>query len=82
METRLERNKKRKTRGKIKKIKLFFILILFSFMLLGLRIVNENIVELQCLENPTIFKFDYKTRKLDLLGKTYLVDLKILKESD
>lgn len=82
METRLERNKKRKSRKRIKKLKLFFIFILFGFMVLGLTIVNENIVELQCLDNPTIFKFDFKTRKLDLLGKTYVVDLRILKESD
>lgn len=82
METRLERNKKKKNRKRIKKLKLFFILILFGFMVMGLTVVNENIVNLQCLDNPTIFKFDFETRKLDLLGKTYRVDLKILKESD
>lgn len=82
METRLERNKKLKGRKRIKKFKLIFIFILFGFMVLGLTVVNENIIELQCLDNPTIFNFDYKTRKLDLLGKTYLIDLKILKEID
>lgn len=82
METRLERNKKLRGRKRIKKLKLFFIFILFVCMVVGLTVVNENIVALQCLDNPTIFKFDYKTRKLELLGKTYLVDLKILKESD
>lgn len=82
METRLERNKKRKSRKRVNKFKLFFIFVLFGFMVLGLTVVNENIVDLQCLENPTILKFDFKTRKLDLLGKTYVVDLKILKETD
>lgn len=81
METRLEKNKKKKKHKRIRKVKGIFILILFGCMLLGLTIVNQNIVELQCLENPTILRFDFKTRKLDLLGKTYVVDLKILKES-
>ena len=82
METRLARNVKNKNRKRIKKLKLFFIFILFGFMVLGLIVVNENIVNLQCLDNPTIFKFNFETRKLDVLGKTYRIDLKILKESD
>lgn len=82
METRLEINKRRKKRKRIKRLKIFLILILIGFMVQGLMIVNQNIIELKGLDNPTILNFDFKTMKLEAFGKTYIVDLKILKESD
>lgn len=82
METRLEKRKKRRKLRRIRKAKILFILILFGFTLFGLNMVNQNIVRLECLENPTMFKMDFKTGEIDLFGKTYIVDLKILKEID
>lgn len=81
METRLDRNKKMKKRKRIKKMKFIFVLILFGFMVQGLMIVNQNIIDLKCIENPTILDFDFNTKELNLFGKAYILDFKILKES-
>lgn len=81
METRLERNKRVKRSRRGKKVKRFFILILFSMLVFGVIKVNQNIVELNCLENSTLFGFDLKSRELDLFGKTYVIDLSIFKEN-
>lgn len=79
METRLERNKRLKKQRLIKRMKGFYILVLFLLLILGLEIVNQNIIELDCLENPSIFRFDISTKKLDLLGKSYIIDLSFMK---
>ena len=80
METRLERSKKEKKRKRIRKFKIVIVLIFFIFMVFGLTIVNEYIVELGYLNNSNMIGFDLRTKKLNLLGKTYKIDLKILKE--
>lgn len=44
--------------------------------------VNRSITYLGYLENPTMFSLNIKERKLELFGKSYFIDLKILKEID
>lgn len=80
METRLERNRRLKKQRRIKRVKRAYILILFLILILGLEIVNQNIIELDCLDNPNIFRFDIDTKKLDFFGKSYIIDLSILKK--
>ena len=62
-----------------KSITIAFILSILYF---GIKIVNENIAYLDYLENPTIFKLSIGERKMDLFGKSYIIDLKILKKDD
>lgn len=78
----MERKKKIKNQKRINKLKFFLVLILVGFMVQGLMIVNQNIIDLKDLENATIFQFNFKTKKLNLFGKSYIVDLKILKETN
>ncbi|WP_406242273.1 hypothetical protein ACF3M2_17620 [Tissierella carlieri] len=80
METRLERNKRLKKQRRINRVKKFYILILFLLLILGLEIVNQNIVELDCLDNPNILRFDINTKKLDLFGKSYIIDLSFIRK--
>ncbi|NLV89293.1 MAG: hypothetical protein GX021_08035 [Tissierellia bacterium] len=80
METRLERNLRIRKEKRIKRAKRLCILLLFIFLYLGLQIVNQNIVELNCLDNPTIFRLDLKTRQIDIFGDTYIIDLDIIKD--
>lgn len=80
METRLERNKRLKKQKRIKMVKGAYILILFLILILGIEIVNQNIIELDCLDNPNIFRFDIDTKKLDFFGKSYIIDFSIIKK--
>lgn len=79
MGARLERNKRRRREKRIKRVKRLCILVLLVFLILGLEMVNQNIVELNCLDNPIIFRFDLKARQLDLFGESYIIDLDIIK---
>lgn len=78
LETRLERNKRLRKQKLSKRLKTITILLLIILMTLGLNIVNATIVELNCLDNPILLRFDLKNNYLNLLGKTYYIDLKIL----
>ncbi|NLY86386.1 MAG: hypothetical protein GX077_08560 [Tissierellia bacterium] len=79
METRLERNRRIRREKRIKRAKRLCILLLLIFLILGLEIVNQNIVELNCLDNPNIFRFDLKKRQLDIFGESYIIDLDIIR---
>ncbi|HEY8362659.1 MAG TPA: hypothetical protein VIK77_07205 [Tissierellaceae bacterium] len=79
MESRLERNKRIKKEKRIKRAKRMFILLLVVLLILGLEKVNQNIIELNYFENPYIFRIDVKAQRLDLFGKTYILDLNIIK---
>lgn len=78
METRLERNKRYKKERRMQRVKRIYIFILLIFLVLGIEIVNQNIVELNCLENPNILRFSMETKTLDFFGKSYIIDLKYL----
>lgn len=79
METRLERNKRLRKEKRFFKIKGLAIFILICITLYGVNIVNNSIVDLNCLENSNLFYYDYTTGKFDLFGKTYLIDLNTIK---
>ena len=80
LETRMEKRKRYKKEKKKTFYK--FIVLTFTIIILyyGIKVVNEGIVYLDYLENPNIFNFNMKEGKIDLFGKSYLIDLKILKE--
>ncbi|NLK44237.1 MAG: hypothetical protein GX300_07585 [Tissierellia bacterium] len=80
METRLERNLRIRKEKRIKRAKRFCIFLLLIFLYFGLETVNQNIVELDCLDNPNIFRFDLKTRQVDIFGNSYIIDLDIIKK--
>ncbi|MBU5256796.1 hypothetical protein [Tissierella praeacuta] len=80
METRLERNKRLRKEIRRKRVKRFYILILILFLILGIEIVNQNIIELNCLDNPNIFRVNVSARRLDVLGESYIIDLSLLKK--
>ena len=47
-------------------------------MVVGIDIVNQNIIELNCLENPNILRFDIDSKEVDVFGETYIMDLNFL----
>lgn len=79
METRLERNRRKRREKRIKRAKRFCIFILLILLILGLDRVNQNIIELNCLDNPNILRVDLKTRQIDFFGDSYIIDLDIIK---
>ncbi len=79
METRLERNKRLNKSIRIKRMKKLCILLVFSLLILSIEIVNQNIIELDCLENPNIIRVDIKTKEIDFFGKSYIIDLNVIR---
>lgn len=79
METRLERNKRLKKQKRLKRIKRLNILLLITALILSLEIVNQSIIDLDCMEDPKILGFDMETRELCFFGKTYIIDFSFLK---
>lgn len=76
---RRKRLKKEKNRKILKSIILLSTLLL---LYIGIKIVNKNIVYLGYLDNPNIFNIDISKGYLELFGKNYIIDLKILKKKD
>ena len=79
METRMERYRREKRHRRLRKLKFIVVLFLFILMGYGLNIVNSTMNDLDILENTEIIHFDYENNLLDFLGKTYIIDFKILK---
>lgn len=79
METRLERNRRIRRENRKKRIKKFYVLILLLLLILGIEIVNQNIIALDCLDNPNIFRININTRTLDFFGESYIIDFSYLK---
>lgn len=80
METRVEKSKRRRKERRIQGLKRFIIMVMVVFLVLGIFIVNQTIKEYNFLDNTNILSYDFKTNVLNLLGKTYYFDLKILKK--
>jgi hypothetical protein len=80
METRLEKNKRISKAKRIRRMKKLCILLLFAIFLMGIEIVNQNIIYLNCIENPNIIRFDMEKKELDFFGKPYIIDLSIIKK--
>lgn len=79
MGTRLERNKLLRKQRRISVLKRLCIISLIILFILGIDIVNQNIIELDCLDNPNIIKFNMESREFDLFGVTYVIDFNLLK---
>ena len=42
--------------------------------------VNETIVELDCIDNPNIVRFNLNSNKIDIFGESYIFDFKEIKK--
>lgn len=71
MESRLERNKKRKKENGKRIFKLVIILVMTFIFTQLVYEVNETIIELNVLDNTKIFAVDLTNTSLTILGKTY-----------
>ena len=71
MESRLERNKKRKKENVKRIFKLLIILVMTFIFTQLVYEVNETIIELNVLDNTKIFAVDLTNTSLTILGKTY-----------
>lgn len=80
MESRLERNLKKKKRNNRKKIKFIVIFCLFLLLIFAIEIVNQRIIELNYFENPTILKINIDSRTIEWFGKTYIIDINKMKK--
>ncbi len=76
----MERYREIRRHRRLKRFKFIIILSLFILMGFGLSIVNDTMRQLNILEDTEIFHFDYKSSILDILGKTYIIDIKVLKD--
>lgn len=79
MESRLDRYKRVRKEKFIRKLKFFTILIILSTMSYGLYLVNNTVKDFNIIENDNLIRFDIKNSTIDLFGKSYYIDLQILK---
>lgn len=77
----MQRNKRLKKSEWKKKCKKTIIVFMILFMILGIKLVNDEIKRTGFLENSNLFKLDIKERTFDLLGNKYYIDLNIIKEN-
>ncbi len=80
METRIERNRRLRRQKWKKSFKNLCILFLVALLIIGVKVVNSTIVKLNCIENPKILSLDVRNSKLDIFGRTYFIDFRILKK--
>ncbi len=82
LETRVEKRKKLKRKKRISYLKFLIILWTCVILFLGIKLVNDYIVYLGYMDNPTIFSLNIRQRRLELFGERYVIDLRILKKID
>ncbi|QQY80456.1 hypothetical protein EDD65_102103 [Keratinibaculum paraultunense] len=82
METRIEKRKRQKKEKRIKRCRVIILFSTLLFLYMGIKIVNDNIIHLGYLDNPTIFNMNIKQNRLELFGENYIIDLKVLKKED
>ncbi|NLX61305.1 MAG: hypothetical protein GXZ06_02090 [Tissierellia bacterium] len=80
MESRVEKNKRIKREKRLAFLKFLIILSACLILFYGIKLVNDEIIYLGYIENPTIFNLNIRERTLALFGEKYFVDLKILKK--
>ncbi|MFA7411999.1 MAG: hypothetical protein WCZ27_07045 [Tissierellaceae bacterium] len=80
MGSRLDRNKARRKQRLVSRMKRLCILALLVLFIMGIEIVNQNIVYLDCLDNPNILRWNPKTGQLDFFGVSYILDLSFIKK--
>ncbi len=79
METRMERYKRIRREKRIRKIKYLFVLIILVSMTYSLLIVNDTIKDFDVIENDNLIRLDLDKSTIDLLGKSYYIDLEMIK---
>lgn len=82
LETRVEKRKKLKRQKRISYLKFLIILWTCVILFLGIKLVNDYMIYLGYMDNPTIFSLNIRQRRLELFGERYLIDLRILKKID
>ncbi len=82
LESRIERKKKLRKQKRIRYIKFLIILLACSILYFGIKFVNDYIIYLGYIENPTIFDLNIRDKRMELFGESYFIDLKILKKID
>jgi hypothetical protein len=82
LETRVEKRKKLKRKKRISYLKFLIILWTCVILFLGIKLVNDYIIYLGYMDNPTIFSLNIRQRRLELFGERYVIDLRILKKID
>lgn len=80
MESRLEKNLRRKKANKKRKLKFIAIFCLFIFLLFAIGMVNQRIVDLDCMENPTIIRINVDSKTVEWFGQVYEFDFKKVKD--
>lgn len=78
--TRIEKNRRRKIQQFINLLKLQIIIFIFILMTYSLFLVNETIVQLNCLDNPNLFVLDRINNQMIFMGKTYNLNLEVFKK--
>ena len=78
MGARLEKYKERKKSKFINLLKFNSIFLLFCLMILFLFTVNETIIALNCMENPNLLSFDLQNNVLNVMGKSYYLNLSLI----
>lgn len=79
METRLERYKRIKREKRIRRLKFISVLIALCALSYGLLVVNNTIRDFDVIENDNLIRLDIDKGRIDLFGKTYFIDLEIIK---
>lgn len=75
----MERYKRIRREKRIRKIKYLFVLIILVSMTYSLLIVNDTIKDFDVIENDNLIRLDLDKSTIDLLGKSYYIDLEMIK---
>lgn len=81
LETRIEKKNRIKKQRRLAFFKTAIIILILALLCIGIKLVNDRIIYLGYMENPTIFDLDIREKRLELFGEKYLIDLKILKKA-
>lgn len=81
LETRLEKRNRIKKQRRLAFFKTAIIISILVLLCIGVKLVNDGIIYLGYIENPTIFDLDFREKTLELFGEKYFIDLKILKKA-
>ncbi len=80
MGTRLEKRKQSRNSYWIKSIKALVVVMITILLGKNIKAVNNSIVNLNCMDNTNLIYYDNTNNNLELLGKSYYLDLKFIKK--
>lgn len=76
----MERYRRLRKEKFIKTLKFLIIVLLVLFMSCGLFMVNNTIKYFDIIENDNLINLDIKNKTIEMLGKTYYINLKFIKD--